>query len=209
MPQPKPLTPESLIHQLHDSVISHTYLGLNALKKFINSMDEDALSEAQKNDLFLCFLNIRKAYDNVDKITHQDMSYPLDESQLFPTLKEVVHAYGQGQIILENNLCNMSSTLSQKLGICLFELVINQLKHNRFDSCSVYVHSKGSTTYASFVFKGASPIPPAISKQQKAAYRFGLSLVKQRLKQWGGRITMTQDKAQQTIEWQIQLPTDV
>lgn len=209
MRHPKPLTPESLIHQLHDSVISHTYLGLNVLKKFINSMDEDALSEEQKNDLYLCFLNIRKAYDNVDKIIHQDMSYPLDETQLFPTLKEVAHAYGQGQIILENDLCNMSSTLSQKLGICLFELVINQLKHNRFDSCRVYVHSKGSTTYASFVFKCASPIPPATRQQQKASHRFGLSLVKQRLKQWGGRITMAQDKAQQTIEWQIHLPTDV
>ncbi|GEM_PF-4538746 len=209
MRHPKPLSPESLIHQLHDSVISHTYLGLNVLKKIINSMDEDALSEEQKNDLYLCFLNIRKAYDNVDKIIHQDMSYPLDETQLFPTLKEVAHAYGQGHIILENDLCNMSSTLSQKLGICLFELVINQLKHNRFDSCCVYVHSKSNTTYASFVFRGTSPIPPSVSKQQKASHRFGLSLIKQRLKQWGGCMTMAQDKAQQTIEWQIQLPTDV
>ena len=209
MPHPKPLTPESLIHQLHDSVISHTYLGLNVLKKFINSMDEDALSEEQKNDLYLCFLNIRKAYDNVDKIIHQDMSYPLDETQLFPTLKEVAHAYGQGQIILENDLCNMSSTLSQKLGICLFELVINQLKHNRFASCSVYVHSKSNTTYASFIFRGTSPMPLATRQQQKASHRFGLSLIRQRLKQWDGHITVAQDTAKQTIEWQIHLPTDV
>ena len=194
-------TIQTLFSQLHDGVSPHTYLGLMYLKKFTESLPENLLNEAQEQHLFLCFANVRKAHDNVEKIMSQNEAEPLGEALFFPSLEEVITTYGQGKILLEKDLCNMSSTISRRLGICLFELVLNQLKHNRFTKCRVKVENEGLTTYACIVFEGANAL-----RLNNRDNRLGLSLMQQRLTNWGGTLNGAFDTSKQQVIWQLRLP---
>lgn len=190
-----------VLSQLHDGVSPYTYLGVMFLKKFSENLPPDALDMQQEKLLYLSFLNMQKAHDNIEKIIHQtDVETPTLDL-FFPTLEEVAHTYGINKIILDNNLCDVSSTMSKKLGICLFELVLNQLKHNRFKKCHVKVEISSKSTYARIVFEGAESLPP-----QENQRGLGLKLMQQRLHEWGGSLQQLEPNSSQQVAWLITLP---
>lgn len=189
---------------LHDGISPYTYLGVFYLKKFTALLPEGALDEAQEKALYLSFVNMQKAHENIEKIFQIPEAHTPPEDLFFPTVDEVVEQYGQGKIILVKQGNHMSHTVSKRIGICAFELLLNQLKHNTFTSGQVRVKINNKTTYTSVCFEGVNPI----LQQGDGVLNqgLGLRLLGLRLKEWGGHMRGPTLKEPNKLHWEITLP---
>lgn len=197
----KPIN-KTLAH-LHDGVSPYTYLGVFYLKKFTALLSDNQLNEDQEKTLYLSFMNMQKAYENIGKLFLVEDAENLPQELFFPTLEEAVQAYPQAQIMLDNRLKNMASTISKRLGICVFELLLNQLKHNLIRKGRVCVAQNEKTIYARIVFEGAQPTV----FEPRTSVGLGLPLMQQRLASWGGQLTLlpiTKD----AVTWEVALPAE-
>jgi len=189
---------------MHDGVSPHTYLGVFYLKKFIALLPENALNTAEEKALYLSLINMQKAYENIGKIFQIPEDAPPPEDLFFPTVGEVVEHYGQGKIILVKQGENMSHTMLKRIGICVFELLLNQLKHNTFTGGQVRVTADEKTTHTHICFKGVDQTP--LETKSVLDQGLGLKLLGARIKKWGGYLGSPVAQEPNKICWKITLP---
>ena len=193
-------TLKNLQNCLHDGVSPYTQLGVSGLKKLVESLPENMLDVAQQKLMFQCYINMQKAHENVEQLIHASLQDLQSKDLFFPHITSIANILKPHTIFLEGDISPMPTLTSKRLGICAFELVNNQIKHNHFQKCLIHVTDKGALTELTLTFLGAKPFKTRSTKG------LGLKLLTHRVRVWGGSLNNIYHTLEKTLVWTLQLP---
>ncbi len=194
-------------HMLHDAIAPQIFISRMQMEVFINSFEEDELSEKQQKVLHTVWGNLDLGYKNIRKVISGIHEGNIgDEDLLFPTIEESISSF---KILLpikiDSELDYLDEVTNKRLGVCLFELLTNAYKYTKLsdvDICVSLRHDNNMVCMTVAVI-GES----GYCDNTKEGGGKGLYLMAQRVSQWQGVQTITTDgTAYRCVEIKLPMP---